>query len=319
MPVVIAGCVAMAGAIALAMLGPMDLERRRLRPIANTERLTRLPEYRRANRIRTQMMLITITLLVLIFACAVIVAARPTGLPTAAMSSVDAAPEDVMACIGAPADDHAAIEAMRFFADRAGSLDTQRIGLTSSNRRVIPLTRDYQHARDVFSTYANMDVRGNTVAPLSAPVSYSDYRENVDDVLALCLSGFPQFDQNSGHRRSIVYVGPGDLGTRTDRGPALFSTDGVREMASRAGVQIDAVVTGPSSPALSALAIATGGRALPADPSVAARLTEIRDHPPRAVTAGGQDRTATDSPDLPLSLALLSAVALAALPVVRRR
>ena len=44
--VAIAGCVGLAICIAVALLQPMDAERRHLRPLANVGRLTRLPEYR---------------------------------------------------------------------------------------------------------------------------------------------------------------------------------------------------------------------------------------------------------------------------------
>ena len=43
---------------------------------------------------------------------------------------------------------------LRYFADQVNAFGTQRIGLTSPNRRVVPLTRDYQYAAAQFGRYA---------------------------------------------------------------------------------------------------------------------------------------------------------------------
>jgi hypothetical protein len=321
MGVAIAGCVALAACIAVVLLRPMGRERRRLRPLANAHRLTTLPEYVSAKRARTRMAILTMALLVTIFACATIVAARPTGLPTAAHPFDGGAPEDVMVCIGGRLDEPAVEATLSYFADHVTGFGTQRIGLTSPNRRVIPLTRDYQYARDTFARYATDTDRRGDSGPFSPAVSYVDYAETIDDVLALCLTGFPGFDRPSAQRRSLIYVGPGVLRAPDDPRPALFTSDRISDMATAADVQVNAVITGPDAPALAARANATGGRSFPAGPDIAARLTEIRDHPPAARLGdeGADRREPTESPDVPLAIALLAAVALAAVPVVWRR
>ena len=53
----------------------MRAERRRLRLLANVDRLTGLPEYRRAARLRTLSAVVAITLLTVIFGAAVVAAA----------------------------------------------------------------------------------------------------------------------------------------------------------------------------------------------------------------------------------------------------
>ena len=316
----IAGCVALALCIAAVLLRPMEDERRRLRPIANAHRLTGLPEYVRAKRSRTRRAVLTIALLAVLFACAIVVASRPTGLPTAARPFDGGDPEDVMVCLGGPPTDPAVGAALGYFADHVGGFGTQRIGLTSPNRRVVPLTRDYQYAKDVFSGYA---AQRSAVGPLAAEVSYVDYAESVEDVLALCLTGFPDFDAKAAQRRSLIYVGPGELRAPGEARPALFTADRVDAMATAAGVQVNAVLTDAGSPSLTALARTTGGRTLTADNAAAvdARLTEIRDHPPAAAfdPADAERRDSTESPDVPLAVALLAALALAAAPVVWRR
>ena len=105
--VVIAGCVALAVCIVAVLLRPMGAERRKLRPLANAARLTLLPEYARAVRARTVAAVVTIVLLVVMFAGSIVVAARPTGLPTRATQYGGGAPEDIMLCIGAPPSDPA--------------------------------------------------------------------------------------------------------------------------------------------------------------------------------------------------------------------
>jgi hypothetical protein len=317
MLVVIAGCVALAGCIAAVLFRPMGAQRRQLRPLANTARLTLLPEYARAVRARTVAAVVTIVLLAVMFAGSMIVAARPTGLPTTATRFGGGDPEDVMLCIGAPPTDPAVAATLGYFAGHVDDFGTQRIGLTSSNRRVIPLTRDYQYAKQTLSDYARPANQRGDVAPFSAPVSYVDYAANLDDLLSLCLTGFPGFDQPAAQRRSLVYVGP-DSTPPGD--PALFTPDRLRGLAVAGAVQVNAVLTGRDSGTLSALAGDTGGRALSAGPSVTASLDDIRAHPPAARFSEDADGDAApESPDVPVLIALAAAVALAGWPMVQRR
>jgi hypothetical protein len=312
--VAIVGCVALAICIAAVVFRPMDAERRQLRPLANVSRLTTLPEYVRAARIRSSSMIIAMVLLVIVFAGAVIAASRPTGLPSAAGESGSGEPEDIMLCVDGPVADPAASATLRYFAEQVKTFDTQRIGLTSPNRRVVPLTRDYQYAAAQLSTYAQPERDG-----FVAPVSYVDYAEGAEDLLALCLTGFPSFDQPPAQRRSVIYVGPDAGGAPDERRPALFTADRVKEMARTAGVQVNVIVTGADTDALASLARDTGGRSFSADSDVTAHLADISGNPPAAAAT---DDTApvkpAESPDVPLAVALLAALLLAAWPVVRR-
>jgi hypothetical protein len=310
--VAIAGCVALAFCIGAVLFRPMDAERRQLRPLANVGRLTTLPEYVRAARIRSSSMVIAMVLLVVVFAAAVIAASRPTGLPSAAGESGAGQPEDVMLCVDGPATDPAASATLRYFAEQVKTFSTQRIGLTSPNRRVVPLTRDYQ--------YAAAQIAG-AGSGFVAPVSYVDYTQGAEDLLAMCLTGFPGFDQppeqqgSQAQRRSLIYVGP----DAADRKPALFTADRVKELARTAGVQVNVVLTGSDNGTLAALARDTGGRAFPADADVPAHLADIRANPPAAVpTDATTPLKPTESPDVPLAVALLAALMLAAWPAVRR-
>lgn len=314
--IVIVACLGLAAAIVVAMR-PTHPDPSAWRPLANVARLTGLPAYVRAARRRTVRTVATLGLLAVAFGAAALVAARPTGLPSAGYDVRGGQPEDVMVCAGAPPDDPAVAAALRYFAGHATTLDTQRIGLTSTNRRVIPLTRDHQFASERFAAFAGQPIGGD----FAPPVRYVDYAASVDDVLALCLTGFPDFESVGAQRRSLVYVGPADFGSAAEGRASLFEGDGVRAMAAAAGVQVNVLLTGRGGEALEGLARDTGGAAFSAQSDVAARLDEIRDRPPPTTdaTADAVRSSVPDTPDLPLLVAVLAIVACSLVPVAVRR
>jgi hypothetical protein len=317
--VAIGGCVALAACIVAALLRPMAFGRRPPRALANLGRLTGLPEYRRAARLRTLTAVGTIALLVVIFTATVIAGARPTGLPALGGETQAGQPEDIMLCVGEPVGDPAASALLRYFARQVNTFGTQRIGLTSPNRRVVPLTRDYQYAAAQFNRYGAAPEEQSDVASWSPAVSYADYTENIEDLLALCLTGFPSFDKKTAQRRSLIYLGPGSL--PGSNGTQLFSADSVRSLVAAAGVQVNVLVTGSGSDALDALARETGGRSFSGDSSVEGHLSEIRTHPPAPTDVvddqAGVERTET--PGIAVVLALVAMAALSIWPVVMRR
>ncbi|OBF13397.1 hypothetical protein [Mycobacterium sp. ACS4331] len=315
--VAILGMVALAVCVAAALLWPRSAAQRVLRPLANVERLTRLPEYRRAVRMRTAATIAAVALLLMTVVAAVVAASRPTGGPTLWPYSDSAAPEDIMVCIGAPLTDPATAPALRFFADAIPTFGTERIGLTSANRRVVPLTRDYQYAAAQFADYGRpVEQQGDSPA-FVRPVSYADYALTLPDLLGLCLTGFPHFDEPSAQRRSLIYIGPGTL---SDAQPSLFSAAQLTELASRGGIQVNSVVTSGDDAVVAAISEATGGRTYPADDDVPQRLADIRSHPPGApVEAQAGPVRAIETPDVPLTVALIALLALALWPVVMPR
>jgi hypothetical protein len=130
--------------------------------------------------------------------------------------------------------------------------------------------------------------------------------------MALCLTGFPSFEQTAAQRRSLIYVGP----QHTDAAGQLFTADRVRDIAMTAGVQVN-VITGAAGP-LDMLAADTGGRSYRSDANVASALTEIRQHPPTAQATGEAQVRSAETPDVPLVVALCAVLALSAVPLVRR-
>ena len=296
------GCVALAACIAAALLAPRRDQPEKLQPLANTHRLTGLPEYIRAARLHTIIATAAVAVLALTFLAATFAASRPTGLPALSQVAGSEQPEDIMVCVGAPAEDPAVNGTLRYFAEAVRGFGSERIGLTSPDRRLIPLTRDYQYAAGRFAGYAQRQ-------PLVSTVAYTDYTATIEDVLAMCLTGFPEFDTEAPVRRSLVYVGPGTLGA--EGGPSLFTAQQVRDMAATAGVQVNAITGDDGLPA--ELAHQTGGR-------VDTDVENIRSHPPASQPdADGASVQSFETPDLPLLVALLGVGVMLAWPLVVRR
>ncbi|OBH63429.1 hypothetical protein [Mycobacterium sp. E2479] len=319
-PVAAVGAAAFIAVVALAALLPMTAARRRLRPLANVARLTRLPEYAKVARLRSLSTIVTLVVLTVMFSAATWAAARP-AVPS---KDFDAAhPEDIMLCVGQSVSDAATTELLDYFARQAAaSPQGQRIGLTSANRRLVPLTRDHQYAAARFGDY--IGARQALSASFTAPVSYTDYAASVNDVLALCLSGFPSAEQRGPDRRSVIYLGPADLRAAGEQRAELFTDGSVRALAEHARAQVNVIDTAPSptSGALAALTEQTGGRYGAPDPrSVALALNEIRAHKPPARRADGTAVTADfrDAPVVPLVIALLSSAVLSVALLVLRR
>jgi hypothetical protein len=336
------GCLVLC--VVLATLLPMAQTRRRLRPLAHVDRLTRLPEYARQNRVRLVSMVVTTALLVVMFCAAVLAAARPVGLSAAGRDFDARNPQDIMLCVGEPITDHTTGVFLNYFAHQASTYDTERIGLTSPTVRVVPLTRDHQYAVEQLADYAAVaqsqadvdagkplpagrvtELRNRTEA-FSRSVSYVDYATSLEDALALCMAGFPGRAEETIHRRSLVYLGPSVIGEPNEKRPSLFSATAIADMAARAGVQVNAVtradVTEESHAAdaqLRSLAESTGGKFFrynafdgsTATDQVGATLTAhldaIRDNPPLAVLPDGTSVTGRswDDPNLLLVVALV--------------
>jgi hypothetical protein len=340
-PVAIAGLACLAIGIGLATLLPMPRVRRRLRPLAHVDRLTRLPEYTRVVRLQFLSMLLMVTLLVIVFLQALLTSSRPAGLLSSTRDLDAAHPEDIMLCVGQPVTDAATATFLNYFAQRTVKFNTQRIGLTSPSLRVVPLTRDYQYAADKFSHYAELaalqrDIDANKpmaegqsmrlrtgIGEFSWPLDYVDYARTTQDVLTLCIAGFPAGENNGNRRRSVVYLGPGDIRRPDEQRPSLFTTQQVKDIAAAAGVQVN-VISEPGAPDLQSIAAGTGGSFEMPDPAgtgVDAALDRIRANPPRSTVAAGisvADRS-WDSPDVPLIGGIVvSALLCISLAVLRR-
>ncbi|WP_208103733.1 VWA domain-containing protein [Mycolicibacterium sp. CBMA 226] len=301
----IIGCVALAACVAFAVLWPHRSRPGELRPLANTRRLTALPEYRRAQRRNAISVWSAIILLVVGFGAAVTATARPTGLPTLERRSEAAPPQDIMICVGAPVSDATVSATLQYFAAAAREFRTERIGLTSANRRVVPLTRDYEYAAGEFTAYSHQ-VKLSDAKPFVTPVRYADYTPNIGDLLALCMTGFPSASTTSAPRtgiprRSLIYIGPDSNSTVGQ----LFNDARLRDLAARSRIQVNALIAGDSAGTVSQLVHDTAGRSHPATTDVAASLRDIGSHPPRADPTNVAAKP-IETPDLALLTALLA-------------
>lgn len=350
-PVIVAGALALAAAIAAGALLPMAQVRRALRPLAHVERLTRLPEYARVYRVYFFSVVVTGVLLLATFLTALTASARPAGTASSMREFDRAYPEDVMLCIAEPVSDATTASFLRYYAASAGRLkpaDTLRLGLTSTTLRVIPLTRDHQYVADRLKSLAELapiqqDLDGRKpvsdarrdqlqrgVEEFSRPVDYVDYAPALEDVLALCMTGFPSHETSHEHRRQLVYLGFGSLRDSSDHRPPLFSAESVKRMAKEAGVQINAIARSDiaasstqGNDSLRAMAEASGGEfflynpvgtALAdngTDPTLIRQLNQIRAKAPKARSPGGMvvSNRSWDAPE-PF---LIAGVAVAAL------
>jgi hypothetical protein len=315
-PITVLGMLALLACFALAVLLPLAPDRRRLRPLANIARLIRLPEYARAARLRSVSTVATLVLLVLLFGAATVAAARPTGADD---TFARAHPEDVMLCVADPVTDPATGALLRHFAQRAAGYQTERIGLTSVNARVVPLTRDYQYAAGRFGDLARAsevpDPGAALIGEFTAPVTYTDYAPSVDDVLSLCLTGFPDFEQKSSHRRSVIYLGPTTLRAPDEPRPALFDAQRVADLADAAGAQVNVITSGDDA-ALRQLADRTGGQFTVAAGESAVRdgLEQIDSRPVPLVLPDGT-RVTGQTHDAPLPILAVVLVVTALLSV----
>jgi hypothetical protein len=357
-PITCGGVLALVVVVMIAMVIPLPTVTRILRPLAHVSRLTELPEYARIARARFLALVITAALLLILFVAAIITAGRPVGFSSATRNFEALHPEDIMICVGEPVTDAATAGLLNYFTQQMKTFETQRIGLTSPTLRVVPMTRNYDWASQQLTDYANLSglqrdidagkkLATNEVAQLtngitsfSRSINYTDYVRSVEDILALCMTGFPGFEDKSGHRRSLIYMGYSNIRSDSDRRRSLYSTQTVKDMAIHAGIQINAiarsdVLSGPttSSGSLSSIVASTGGRfslynpaGTGADPggtdaTLTGLLDRIRDTPPNVVLPNGMmiTRRSWDYPTLPVSISLAAAILLCVSLAVLRR
>lgn len=360
--VIVAGLVGLAVAVVAAVLLPMARIDRVLRPLAHVDRLTRLPEYARVYRVYFLSVILAGVLLVATFLLALTATARPSGWASAERAFDTMHPEDIMLCVGEQASDPTTAGFFNYFAGQLGSpgdsLDSARVGLTSSTLRVIPLTRDHRYVADRLGSLAKLariqqDLDTGKpvsdadraelefgVSEFSRPVTYVDYAPSVTDVLALCMTGFPAYQDRSGHRRQLIYLGYSTFKDPADERASLYSADDAKKLAEQSSVQINviarsdvATASTTDNDALRDIADATGGRFSlynPAgtatadagtDPTLGGQLDQIRRNPPTVELPGNKILTSrsVDSPETVLIAAVVAVALLSvALAVLRR-
>ena len=163
-------------------------------------------------------------------------------------------------------------------------------------------------------------------ADFAPAVYYVDYAPSMADALALCMTGFPNFQDKSNRRRSLIYLGPSVIRAPDETRRSLFADQRVTGMANQAGVQINAVTTSPRGreAALRSIAESTGGRLFfyePGKSTLNGDLDTIGAHPPQAGLPGGAAvlGRSSDSPAVPLIIGVVAASLLGVAMAVLRR
>jgi hypothetical protein len=353
-PILAVGIVCLAvGAIAAWQL-PVRRMQRRLRPLAHVDRLTRLPEFARAQRLYVLAMTATSALVGLAFVAAVVAAARPVE----PISSDDTHPRDIMLCVGQPVTDPTTADLLDFYAEQIRSFSDDAIGVTSANLRAMPMTRDRGYAEQRLQYFAEMariqqdldtgkDVPDERRLELAAgidafarAVTYVDYAPSVEDALALCMTGFPGFDTPSGHRRQLVYLGYSQWRGDDETRPPLYDAGQIEAMAQQGGIQLNVIsradvaeINPEANDTMRNLAEATGGVFSLYNPAgtagvsgreadvLTAKITRVNDTPPPASWA--VDNAASprklDAPQNALKVAVIAGVLLSVSLAVLRR
>lgn len=213
-----------------------DLLRRDGVPVAHSERLTELPEYRRVMRRYRALLGALLAVVVVAAGSGVLLASRVSSVETVEPQSYK---RDIMLCLdvsGSMTDVDAKI--VDTFASLAEGLNGERIGLTvfdSSAVQVFPLTDDYDYItaqlktyRDSFQTQGDTGVRYWTGTDLGQGASL------IGDGLGSCVLGFDG-DTSSKRPKSIIlatdnYVNGSPILTLKQAG-ALATKRGIRVYA----------------------------------------------------------------------------------------
>lgn len=351
----IVGVLGLALAVAVAWRSPITKVQRRMRPLANVHRLTRLPEFVRVQRIYLISMAVVGSMVAIAFLGGLAAAARPTKLASANDGYDAAHPRDIMLCVGQPVSDPTTADFLNYWADEAKASTNTSFGITSQNLRALPMTRDNGFAEQRMRYFAGLagiqqrldthqDVTVEQKLELSAGmdafarrVTYADYAPSLEDTLAMCLEGFGP--SSGAHRRQVVYIGYTKFRSDDEKRPSLFDRSQVLAIAQREGIQINAIsradveqISDAGNESLRALTSATKGHFALYNPAgtgaadganeiLDGDLDTIDDNPPAPRYLGITQTTKRyfDDPTVPLTIAVVAALALSVgLGVLRR-
>ena len=126
------------------------------------------------------------------------------------------------------------------------------------------------------------------------------------------------------HRRSVIYLGPGEIRARDETRPSLFTDPQVSRHGAQAGVQINAIATSPASTGSLPSHRGSHRRAvLPVtilDSDLVDPAGRIRGNPPGPrCPAAPPSPAGWDSPNVPLVVAVVVSTLLCVSLVVLRR
>ena len=251
-------------------------------PVANTERLTALPTYRKAVRQRRAWLLTALVAVAVLGLSLLTAAARPV---TESTSIPERQNRDIMLCLdvsNSMLDTDEAIATM--FAKLVGNFKGERIGLTifdSSSVMVFPLTADYEFVAE------ELNVAQKALGTDAGSFEYfaGTYEmpgsSLIGDSLASCAKGFPPSGAQE-RSRSIVLATDNMLA-----GKPIFTLAEATTLASTAKMRVYALnpndfglnsLFGAAAENLKKTATATGGayHALESESAVASIVSKVQ-------------------------------------------
>ncbi|MDQ0678163.1 Ca-activated chloride channel family protein [Arthrobacter pascens] len=303
-------------------------EKARLRPVANADRLTALPEYQAALRRHRRWLAVAAVAGGMLVVSAAAAAARPVELTTIRPEEHN---RDIVLCLDASGSMSSADSAVvGVFAELAQQFDGERIGLTifdSTAIQVFPLTDDYEYVQEQLEL-ARGAFDGEPGSSGFLGGTWSGRGSSlIGDGLASCVQGFPdagsrpdqpdQPDQGVPQRsRSVVLATDnflsGDPIFTLEQAAALAQEKDVRVYALNPGDFDYGTDSGQPGAQLRAAAEATGGAYYSLDsPDAVAEIVSTVQQTEAAAMQGAPRAVVWDRPDLPLAVALMSGLVLA--------
>lgn len=299
----------------------------RRRPAAHTDRLTRLPEYQAALRRHRLWLAIAGTACATLLASAAVAAARPIQLTTTVPEQRN---RDIVLCLDVSGSMAAADAAVvDVFAGLAREFDGERIGLTifdSTAIQVFPLTDDYEYAKEQLALARDaFDGKPGTSGFLDGTWSGRG-SSLIGDGLASCLSSFPRPGGDAGQDTAA-----GDAGAKRSRsvvlatdnfvsGDPIMTLDEASSVARDRDVHVYALNpgdfdygsdAGQPGAQLRRAAESTGGDYHPLDsPEAVPGIVAAVEKTETAAIKGAPRAVVSDAPAVPLTVALLSGLAL---------
>lgn len=276
-------------------------------PLANTARLSSSPRF--AALMRRYRLLLGVTL-----ACVVVLTLSAVALSARVASTSTEIPDrlnrDIMLCLDVSGSMTATdAELLEIFAELAGGLDGERIGLTyfgGAAVNVFPLTDDYPFIAELLDEHAARMVDGDLAV---AAGTYSDAGTSlIGDGLASCVTRFDRLD--SDRSRSVILA--------TDNmvsGGQIITLDEAGRLAEENEVRVYGInpsdFGGAESDGFRAAVVRTGGTYHASDdPSgVDQIVTRITDEEADRLD-GAPELVVTDRPGVPVALATIAVVAL---------
>lgn len=301
----------------VVVLGAVILRRRRsgLRdrseetrlPLANTARLSSSPRFVALMRRYRLLLGVTLACVVLLTLSAVALSARvastSTGIP-------DRLNRDIMLCLDVSGSmTKTDAELLRTFAELAGELDGERIGLTyfgGAAVTVFPLTDDYPFIADLLDEHATRMDEGDLAV---AAGTYADAGSSlIGDGLASCVTRFDRLD--SDRPRSVVLA--------TDNlvsGGQIITLDEAGQFAEESDVRVYGInpndFGGVESESFRAAVERTGGTYhVSDDPSGVDQIVASITAEEAERLEGAPELVVSDQPGIPVALATIAVAVL---------